>query len=90
MCSIMYVWGFSESLIYRAPEETVGSIRGLPWIPRRRQHWTLLGLRALEDAMVPQSLGVSQRQREFGSSLAAEGLLRRIVEVESLMQWLQY
>lgn len=46
-------------------------------------------LRALEDAMVPQFLGVSRHQRESGSSLAVEGLLGRIVEVESLVQWLQ-
>lgn len=39
--------------------------------------------------MVPQYLDVWRHQREFGSSLAIEGLLKCIVEVVWLMQRLQ-
>ena len=72
-----------------APVETVESLGYFHWVFRRRQDWTLLGLRALEDATVPQFWDELRRQRKSGSSLAIEGLSRRIVEVELLMQWLQ-
>lgn len=87
MCLTTYVWDFSESLMHRAAEETVGSLRDFPQASRRRQDWIQLAPRALEDAMVPQFLGGSRHQMESGSSLAVEGLSRRIVEVESLMPW---
>lgn len=89
MCLIRCEWDFLESLRYRASEETMRSLLDFHRVSRRRQNWTLLGLRALEDAMVPQFLGGSRHQMESGSSLAVEGLLRRRVEVESLRQWLK-
>lgn len=89
MCLIMYVCAFLMLMMHRLPGETLGFVHISHRVSRCHLYWTLLGWRALEDAMVHRFLGVSRHQRESGSSLVVEDLSRRIIEAELLMQPLQ-